>query len=343
MSKKSLHIKVSGRVQGVHFRGTVRNYASILGLTGSVRNLPDGSVEIQAEGEDNTLTSFLRLVQHGSLLSRVTGLEYTWGKPAKLDQPFSVMHRGNLLEDEILSLSNLGKNVLFPTDAIIPQHIAIIPDGNRRWAKEKGLPSFEGHKQGFNRLKELSAVTREAGIKTVTVWGFSTENWTREKNEVKYLFEIFDTLIKRLSADTKDNEIRFRHLGRKDRIPEKIVNRLVALEKATQRYSKYFLNLALDYGGRDEILRGIKKLIDSRVAVGLIDDQLFSQQLDTAGISDPDLIIRTSGEQRLSGLLPWQGAYSELYFAPVHFPDFDASQLKLALLEYSQRQRRFGS
>lgn len=334
---------MSGRVQGVHFRGTIRNYATILGITGFVSNLPDGSVEIQANGEESCLTSFLRLVEHGSLLSRVTGLQYEWGEKIKQNNSFAVIRSGNILEDRILSLSNLGKNILYPMDTIIPRHIAIIPDGNRRWAKERGLPTFEGHKQGFNRLKELSGVTREAGIKTVTVWGFSTENWKRDELEVKYLFDIFETLIKRLSFETKENQIRFHHLGRKDRLPERIVNKLIALESATQKYSKYFLNLALDYGGRDEILRGVKKLINDHVDVNSVDDQFFSNQLDTAGLSDPDLIIRTSGEQRISGLLPWQTTYSELYFAPVHFPDFDASQLRLALLEYSQRQRRFGS
>lgn len=331
-----------GRVQGVHFRGTVRNYAAILGLTGFVKNLPDGSVEIHAGGDENTLTSFLRLVEHGSLLSKLEGLQYQWDRYGKGNDTFSVIRSGNILEDQFLSLTNLGKNLLFPTELIIPNHIAVIPDGNRRWAKERGLPTLEGHKQGFSRLKELSEVTRKAGIQTVTVWGFSTENWQRDKKEVKYLFGIFETLIKQLSRETRENEIRFRHLGRKDRLPEKIVTRLAELEKTTQKYGKYFLNLALDYGGRDEILRGVRKIIASNVAVNLVDDQFFSKQLDTAGLSDPDLIIRTSGEQRLSGLLPWQGAYSELYFAPVHFPDFDAGQLRLALLEYSQRQRRFG-
>lgn len=342
MPKKSLHIKVTGRVQGVHYRGTIRNYASILGLTGFARNLPDGDVEISAQGEESTLTSFLRLVQHGSLLSKVTGLEYQWGQPSKNDATFSVLRSGNLIQDQVRSLSNLGKNIIFPKNTVIPAHVAIIPDGNRRWARERGLPTFEGHKQGFSRFKELSKTTREAGIKTVTVWGFSTENWDREESEIKYLFDIFYSFISRLAKETKNNEIRFRHLGRKDRLPERIVERLAKLEEATSRYGKYFLNLALDYGGRDEILRGVRKIIDEKITPSAISDNLFSNHLDTAGISDPDLIIRTSGEQRTSGLLPWQGTYSELYFAPVHFPDFDASQLRLALLEYSQRQRRFG-
>ncbi len=302
----------------------MRNYAVALGITGFSENLPDGSVKLLAEGEETLLVSFLKLVQYGSLLSKVVGLDYKWEKFTGKYNDFS------------------GKNLLFPEDIILPKHVAIIPDGNRRWAKDRGLHTLEGHKAGFDRFPELTKAARDAGIKTMTIWGFSTENWDRKKSEVDYLFNIFNRAIDKFAKEIKENEIRFRHLGRKTHLPEKIVNRLSKLENDSSKNNKYFLNFALDYGGRDEIVRGVKKIIDEKIKSSDGDDKLISDHLDTSGLTDPDLIIRTSGEQRTSGLLPWQSTYAEFYFAPVHFPDFDASQFKLALLEYSQRQRRFG-
>lgn len=342
MLQKTLQIQVFGRVQGVHFRDTVKNYADILNLSGYVENLTDGSVNIEAHGPEYVLSSFLKLVEHGSLLSKVEGLRYQWLDKKTHNQGFWVKKNPNIIIDQVLAFSNLGKTLLTNNMLKMPQHVAIIPDGNRRWARERNLPTFEGHRKGFDRLSELSKTAREAGINTITAWGFSTENWDRDKLEIDYLFKIFNKLLNTLSQDAHKHEVRFRHLGRKDRLPEKIVVALEKLELATKNYGKNFFNLALDYGGRDEILRGINKLFQNNKIAVNITDKLFSSVLDTHDIPDPDYIIRTSGEQRLSGLLPWQGTYAELYFSPVYFPDFDTNQFKIALWEYSQRQRRFG-
>lgn len=225
---------------------------------------------------------------------------------------------------------------------IIPKHLVIIPDGNRRWAKAHHLSTFEGHRAGYERLKELAKTARKLGIKTVTVWAFSTENWQREKNEVKYLFDLFSQVVKVLEKDVLENKIRFRHLGRKDRLPKDIIKSLKNLEEKTAKFTKYQFNLALDYGGRDEILRAITKLLAKTSPDKILTEELFASCLDTTGLSDPDLIIRTSGEQRISGLMPWQSVYSEFYFSPLYFPDFDSQALKTALKEFSSRQRRYG-
>ena len=225
---------------------------------------------------------------------------------------------------------------------MIPKHVVIIPDGNRRWAKEKNLPSIEGHRVGFNRFKEVVREAQKLGIKTLTIWGFSTENWDRSKEEVDYLFKLFKTILTTFSKEAIKNEVRFRHLCRKSKLPRFIINALVRLENKTKKFSNYNLNLALDYGGRDEIVRAINKILACRKSLKDIDNETFNQYLDTAGLDDPDLIIRTSGEQRLSVMLPWQAVYAELYFPKVYFPDFDKKAFHEAIAEFSRRKRRFG-
>lgn len=225
---------------------------------------------------------------------------------------------------------------------MVPKHVVIIPDGNRRWARERNFPAIEGHRVGFNRFKEIAKEARKLGIKTLTIWGFSTENWDRSKEEVDYLFELFVQVIAVFSREVVKNKIRFRHLGRKDHLPNCIINALVKLEKKSRGFTDYNLNLALDYGGRDEIIRAVNKILACKKKLKSINSKTFCQYLDTAGISDPDLIIRTSGEQRLSGMLPWQAVYAELYFPKVYFPDFDRKAFREAIEEYARRQRRFG-
>jgi undecaprenyl diphosphate synthase len=224
----------------------------------------------------------------------------------------------------------------------LPKHIAIIPDGNRRWAKSKGLPAFEGHKRGYEAIVRLSEKAKELGIKYLTVWFFSTENWARTKEEVSYLMDLalekIDDEKKRLLRE----ETRFTYLGRKDRIPKKLVEKFTELENITAKFDQHYLNLAFDYGGRDELIQAIKGIVSEGCKESDITEELISNHLYTKNIPDPDLIIRTSGEKRLSGYLPWQGVYSELYFADVHCPDFNFEELKKALLDYSGRERRKG-
>ena len=241
----------------------------------------------------------------------------------------------------------------------IPNHIAIIPDGNRRWAKDHGLPAFEGHRRGFEAVKNIMHKSRELGVHTLTFWGFSTENWNRSDEEVSYLMDIFERYISDNIKDAHKYGVRIYHLGRKDRIPESLRKRLIQAEEETKNYTNYDLNMAIDYGGQDEILRvmekvlydvekGAVKLDDLRNITGKYADKyplyLLKNYFDTKEqlYPYPDLLIRTSGEKRLSGFLPWQTAYSEIYFANVHMPDFDEKELMKAIQDFNTRDRRFG-
>lgn len=227
-----------------------------------------------------------------------------------------------------------------PEDVVVPHHVAIIPDGNRRWARERGLPAFEGHRRGFEITPKLVRAARELGIHTLTIWAFSTENWNRSETEVKYLMKMYEWFIGKHLAEAKKEGARIYHLGRKDRIPKRLAEKMARAEGETADNDKYVLNIALDYGGHDEILRAIGRMNGEKK---LTEDK-FAEYLDTRGQPhpDPDLIIRTSGEQRTSGLFSWQAAYAEFYFEPDHFPDFSPKKLREAIIDYAQRGRRFG-
>lgn len=229
-------------------------------------------------------------------------------------------------------------------------HVAIIPDGNRRWAKEKGLPTFEGHRRGFEVLQKIADYLRKINVKVLTVWAFSTENWNRDAKEVTYLMDIYEKWLDQNLKTAQKDQIRIIHLGRKDRIKDSLRKKLEEVEDKTKQFSKYYLGIALDYGGRDEIVRAVRRLqVTHSTSSGLAGSRLqeeleFEKFLDTKDFPhpNPDLIIRTSGEHRTSGFLPWQSAYSEYIFPQVHLPDFTVDELKKCLEEYNNRQRRFG-
>ncbi len=225
---------------------------------------------------------------------------------------------------------------------LLPKHLAIIPDGNRRWAKEKNLPSFEGHRRGFDTAVEISKYVRDLGIHTFTLWAFSTENWKRTKEEVGYLMRLYAEMTDKYLKEAKDDEVRIVHLGRKDRIPDYLLEKIVKAENETAHFSKNVLNIALDYGGRDEIVRAIQKLTTDDLIN--INEENFEDLLDTKNQPHPhpDLIIRTSGEMRTSGLYVWQAAYAELMFLNKHFPDLSKEDIDQAVQEFAKRQRRFG-
>lgn len=232
----------------------------------------------------------------------------------------------------------------FPPGTKLPNHLAIIPDGNRRWAKEHHLPTFTGHQRGFEVLLKIAKQARDWGIHTVTIWVFSTENWKRDKEEVKYLMEIEEEMLKKYLSEAKKDNVRIIHLGRKDRIPKSFVQTLEKAEQETKTCTRHILNIAVDYGGRDEILRAINKYKVSGSKYKVLTESEFTKFLDTGSqpYPYPDLLIRTSGEQRTSGLLLWQMAYTEFVFLKKHLPDCTVEDLKEAILEYSQRERRFG-
>ena len=228
----------------------------------------------------------------------------------------------------------------------IPKHIAIIMDGNGRWAKAKGLPRTVGHTNGAKALQRIVEACQKFGIQTLTVYAFSTENWARPKDEVDFLMNLFAKYLKNQAKKLIENKIRFRVLGDKSRFSQEIQNSMIKLENETKDFTEFNLNVAMNYGGRAEILKATREIAED-VKIGKlnlddIDEKLFAQHIYTAEQDDPDLIIRTSGEQRLSGFLLWQASYSEFYFPKIHFPDFDENELKLAIEEYTKRDRRYG-
>lgn len=231
-----------------------------------------------------------------------------------------------------------------PPDTQVPNHIAIIPDGNRRWARARGLPTLRGHKKGFERAVELARAARQMGIHTASLWGFSTENWDRTPQEINYLMKLYEKLVDDYLQDAKKENIRIIHLGRKDRLPRVLLAKIARAEITTCHNSAHVMNIAIDYGGRDDIIRAAKTIIKAKIPARKIDEALFASYLDTRNQPYPyiDLIIRTSGEQRTSGFLIWQAAYAEYYWESEHFPDFTPQRLKTAILDYSRRRRRFG-
>ena len=236
------------------------------------------------------------------------------------------------------------KGHTLPKGTVVPDHIAIILDGNGRWARSRGLPPTKGHEEASKRLKELMDACRDFGIHTLTLWGFSTENWKRPPMEIKKIMQVIELSLLRYRETAHIEKVRFVHLGRKDRLPQKIAKLIRDIEEETKGYNKYLLNVALDYGGRDEIVRAVKKIVKDKIPAGKIDEELFSTYLDTANqpYPCPDLFVRTSGEQRTSGFLPWQMAYSEYYWEQCHLPDLTPDKVKDAIIDYSRRRRRFG-
>ncbi len=227
-------------------------------------------------------------------------------------------------------------------DKIIPKHIGIILDGNRRWAKKKGLPTFQGHKKGFDILKDVASHAFDLGVSTLTVYGFSTENWNRSAEEVGYLMDLFKLLVKKEVNELSKRGIKLKVWGDVSAFDDELRQGIIDAEAKTKDNSKGQLNVCLDYGARLEILNAVKNIMNDKVNVDKIDEKLFSKYLYSTDTSDPELIIRTSGEKRLSGFLTWQSVYSELYFPETTWPDFDASELDKAIDEFNKRQRRFG-
>ena len=224
----------------------------------------------------------------------------------------------------------------------VPEHIVIIPDGNRRWAKKHGLEPIEGHKKGLEAAMEVVRGSRNLGVRILTLWGFSTENWSRTGPEVKYLMKIYTSFFRKHLKDLVSEGVRFNWVGRRDRVPMILRKVLERVEKSTAKNTKYVLNICIDYGGRDEIVRAVKKMVAKKVKASKISEELISTFMDTAGQPDPDLLIRTSGESRTSGMMPWQTTYTELYFSKLFFPDFSMLELKRAIADFTRRQRRYG-
>ncbi len=230
----------------------------------------------------------------------------------------------------------------------VPKHIAIIPDGNRRWAKKRGMTLVKGYDKGIRKIGDVMKWCREEGVRTLTMWGFSTDNAKRNPEEINKLFMLFKKYLARILAEEKKKgegerkkyDVRVRFLGRCELFPNEIREAMKRIEELSKNNRTYQLNLLLGYGGREEIVNAVNAII--KEGIKEVDEDTISSHLYTAGIEDPDLIIRTSGEQRLSGLLPWQSAYSEFYFSRKLWPDFSKKDFAEALRTYKKRMRRFG-
>lgn len=224
----------------------------------------------------------------------------------------------------------------------IPQHIAIILDGNGRWAKSKGMPRNYGHTVGAKNVETILRAAGEMGIRYVTMYAFSTENWNRPADEVEALMKLLNNYLKNCIKTARKNNLRVRVIGDISRLDEDMQKRITELEEESKSNTGLQFQIALNYGSRDEMVRAMRRMAQEQVAPEDITEERFSEYLDTKGIPDPDLLIRTSGEQRLSNYLLWQLAYSEFYFTDVPWPEFSPEELKKAIEAYAARDRRYG-
>ena len=228
----------------------------------------------------------------------------------------------------------------------VPNHIAIILDGNGRWAKAKGMPRGYGHIKGCANLEDICDDIKDLGVKYLTVYAFSTENWKRSREEVEGLMKLFRSYLKKSMKSAEKNHMRVKIIGDPSAFAPDIQDKIRELEEFSKDYDELYFQIALNYGSRDEIIRGVRKLAqdvaDGKCDPAEIDEPFFESYLDTAGVPDPDLLIRTSGEQRLSNFLMWQLAYTEFYFTDVPWPDFHKEDLIKAIEKYNSRDRRFG-
>jgi undecaprenyl diphosphate synthase len=241
---------------------------------------------------------------------------------------------------QLLPTTKIEKNLLFP------QHLAIIMDGNGRWAKKRGLPRIAGHSQGANTLKNILRYCQELGIHYLTVYAFSCENWGRPQIEVEFLMGLFERLLQKELNEMDKEGVKINFLGDLTMLPSTLQRQIQIVVDRTQNNCKINLNLAINYGSRQEIINACRHLAEKVRSQGLlleeIDENTFNRYLYTSNLPDPDLLIRTSGEMRLSNFLLWQMAYTEIYITDTLFPDFDRSELDNALLVYQGRDRRFG-
>ncbi len=223
-----------------------------------------------------------------------------------------------------------------------PQHVAMIMDGNGRWALQRGLPRLAGHKAGTENLRRVIRASVEFGVKYLTIYAFSTENWGRPPEEVKGLMYILEDVIDRELNELNKEGVQLRHIGRLERLAPSLQKKVLDAIEVTKNNDRLILNIAFNYGGRDEIVQAIQRIMKDGVPPEKVTDEMVSKYLYTAGVPDPDLIIRTSGELRVSNFLIWQAAYSEWYVTPTYWPDFNKEEYRQALESFAHRDRRYG-
>jgi undecaprenyl diphosphate synthase len=227
--------------------------------------------------------------------------------------------------------------------AAVPRHIAIIMDGNGRWAQARGKPRLVGHRAGTENIRRIIESCVQFGVEALTLYAFSTENWRRPNDEVNGLMIILGEVIERETAKLHENGVQLRHIGSLEGVPRGLQERVQHAVQLTQSNSRLVVNVAFNYGGRAELVDAVRRLVTAGVRAEDITEELLSSYLQTAGLPDPDLIIRTAGELRVSNFLLWQGAYAEFWSTPLFWPDFDRDELARAIADFGQRHRRFGS
>ncbi len=247
--------------------------------------------------------------------------------------------------------SNRGRAAGAPRDATtpsseaptrLPSHVAVIMDGNGRWARQRGLPRLAGHRAGTEALRRLIEACVEFGVPRLTIYAFSTENWKRPAHEVRGLMFLLEEVIERQLSELDRNGVRLRHIGWLENVPHHLRRAIQRAVARTETNTRLELNVAFNYGGRQEIVRAVRRIVEDGIPPDEIDEACLERHLETAGLPDPDLVIRTSGEMRLSNFLLWQVAYAEIYCTPTLWPDFDREELLRALHSYAARDRRFG-
>ncbi len=238
------------------------------------------------------------------------------------------------LKAEVNGVPSLGR---------VPQHVAIIMDGNGRWAAERGLARVEGHERGTDNIRRITHTAGKVGIQYLTLWAFSTENWRRPADEVSGILRILGEAIERETEELHRQGAQLRHIGSLDGLSPSLRQAVLNAIELTKHNNKLVLTLAFNYGGRQEILHAVRRLLDDGVSPDDLDEHVFARHLYTQDLPDPDLIIRTSGEHRLSNFLIWQGAYAELFFTRKYWPDFGPEDLEEAVADYGRRERRFGA
>jgi len=224
----------------------------------------------------------------------------------------------------------------------VPRHVAVIMDGNGRWARARGLPRLAGHRAGTENLRPILEACVEFHVEILTIWAFSTENWRRPEAEVRGLLRILERMIRRELKELHKQGVKLRHIGRLDRLPERLQREVLEATELTRDNDRIVLNVGFDYGGRAEIVQAVQQIIRDGIPAKEVTEDLLSQYMYTAGQPDPDLIIRTGGDLRTSGFMLWQSAYTEYYITPTFWPDFGREELYEALVAFSQRDRRFG-
>ena len=227
---------------------------------------------------------------------------------------------------------------------VTPKHIVLFPDGNRRWAKEQGLPTLEGHSKGRENFTSFMKWSKDRGVEIITVFGFSTENWNRSEEEVAYLMNLFEVHLGSEEQISKYMEegVRVHIIGDRSRLSKSLLEAIDKVEEATKDNTEFTMNLAVSYGGRWDITNAVKEIVEEGTPADEITEDTITSHLSMSELPEPDLIIRAGGEKRLSNFVLWQGAYSELYFSPKYWPDFSEKDLEEALEEYARRQRRYG-